>query len=145
MAGTVTTLFLCVVGQMVSFEGPQGFATVVGNPAQQIEFYEVWRDYVHPSWREQSQEHWLKEWNRIQVDVFHRQELLYSTNRETRMALAKAIVLRGYTVRFQVTVDPFGKFWIYYNSIAHVLIVVVLAAAVGLWYWRRVKRGTKRV
>lgn len=142
--GVMIVLSLLVIGQMVSFEGPYGYATVTGNPEEQIRFYEIWREYIHPTWRDDGQMFWIKEWTRIQKDVHRSQELLYSTDRRTRTALAQAIILRGYTVRFRVTIDPFGKFWIYYNSIGHAIVAIGALILFSVWYRRRTKRTLKQ-
>ena len=137
----MNVLLFCVLGQMVSFNDMQGYATVIGTPEQQVCFYEVWRDYVSPAWRQGPQEFWVKEWARVQQDARSSQRLMYSTDKRTRAALIQTILFRGYTVRFEVIVKPFGSFWLYYNSAVHALLMILgLCGIIGWMQWRKRKK-----
>lgn len=139
----LNSVLLCCFAQIVSFDGPEGYARIGGQPDQVIRFYDEWSEYVWPERCNANELKWFqKQRDRVVRDARNGNgDLLFTTDRHTRMGLFQAIMFRGYNVRFRATVHPFGSFWIYYNSIAHAVICIV-ALGCCVWFLRR-KRASR--
>jgi len=141
----MTVLLFCLLGQLVSFDNQQ-YCEVSGTPEQQLAFYVAFRDSCSPDWRNNNQAFWAREWERVTEDVKTNKAMWYRSDRATTQALARVIVCRGYVVRFKVIVQPFGSFWLYYNSAIHALLMILgLLGIVGWMKWRKRKRQSGSV
>ena len=133
----MNALLFCCLAQIVSFDSKPGYAIVTGDPDSVVRFYDDWADYA---WPEQDVR-MCDQRDYIVYEAKRSGRCVFATDSTTRMALAQTIILRGYTVRFLVDVHPFGSFWVYYNSIGHVVVTFVGLA--GLFWW--MKRRSRSV
>ncbi len=130
-------LLAIAIGQVVEFNDSMGYSEVRGTAAQQILFYELWREHACPDWRTVNREWWDREYLRIKLDARFRNRILFHGNANTRRQVLRTAIVYGYTLKFKVIVHPFGHTWIIYNSHYHVIATVVALLGI-IWYlWRR--------
>lgn len=133
----MTIFAALVLGQMIQFQSAEGYAECVGTKKQVTAFYETWKDCVDPRCRK------TNAWIRHDKYLADGGTLLFTTDRETRISVAKVAFSRGCWIRFRVRIDPIGSFWIYYHPWIHSSLTAMILLGVGLWIRRSVVRRSR--